>query len=78
MRLVSAYDPALGWTQKLLRVLSGLPSTDFWKKILKILTSIFGQKSKISQGYSMAKKIGRNGDGGRRSNFGLKLNVHVQ
>ena len=27
------------------------------KKIQKILTSIFGQKSKISQGYSMAKKL---------------------
>ena len=26
----------------------------------------------------MAKKIGRNGDGERRSHFGLKLNVHVQ
>ena len=26
----------------------------------------------------MAKKIDRNGDGGRRSNFGLKLNVQVQ
>ena len=26
----------------------------------------------------MAKKIGRNGDGGRRSNFALKLNAHVQ
>ena len=26
----------------------------------------------------MAKKIGQNGDGERRSNFGLKLNVHVQ
>ena len=28
--------------------------------------------------YSMAKKFGRNGDGGRRLNFGLKLNVHIQ
>ena len=26
----------------------------------------------------MVKKIVRNGDGERRSNFGLKLNVHVQ
>ena len=26
----------------------------------------------------MAEKTGRNGDGERRSNFGLKLNVHVQ
>ena len=26
----------------------------------------------------MAKKFGRNGDGGRRSNFALKLNVHIQ
>ena len=26
----------------------------------------------------MAEKIGRNGDGGRRQNFGLKLNVHIQ
>ena len=47
MRLVSAYDPALGWTYKLLRVLSGLPSRDFWKKFKKKLTSIFGQKSQI-------------------------------
>ena len=48
MRLVSAYDLALGWTYKLLRVLSGLPSRDFWKKFKKKLTSIFGQKSQIS------------------------------
>ena len=26
----------------------------------------------------MAEKTGRNGDGKRHSNFGLKLNVHVQ
>ena len=26
----------------------------------------------------MAEKTGRNGDGERRSNFGLKLNVYVQ
>ena len=26
----------------------------------------------------MAEKTGRNGDGKRRSNFHLKLNVHVQ
>ena len=26
----------------------------------------------------MAKKTGRKGDDERRSNFGLKLNVHVQ
>ena len=26
----------------------------------------------------MAKKFGRNGDGGQRSNFALKLNVHIQ
>ena len=26
----------------------------------------------------MAEKIGQNGDGKRRSNFHLKLNVHVQ
>ena len=26
----------------------------------------------------MAEKTGRNGDGERRSNFDLKLNVHVQ
>ena len=35
-------------TYKLLRVLSGLPGTDLWKKIQKNLTSIFSQKSKIS------------------------------
>ena len=35
LTLVSAYDPALRWTSKLLRVLSGLPSTDLWKKIKK-------------------------------------------
>ena len=38
----SAYDPALRWAQKLLRVVPGLPSTDFWKKIQNNLTSIFG------------------------------------
>ena len=26
----------------------------------------------------MAEKTGRNGDSERRSNFGLKLNVHIQ
>ena len=26
----------------------------------------------------MAEKTGRNGDDERRSNFGLKLNVHIQ
>ena len=26
----------------------------------------------------MAEKTSRNGDGERRSNFGLKLNVHIQ
>ena len=30
---------------------------DFWKKIPKKFTSIFDQKSQISQGYSMAKKF---------------------
>ena len=48
LTLVSAYDLVLGWTEKLLRVLSGLPSTDLWKKIQNKLTSIFGQKLKIS------------------------------
>ena len=57
MRLVSTYNPELRQTKKLLRVLSELPSTDFWKKIPQKLTSIFNQKSQISEGYSMAKKI---------------------
>ena len=43
----SAYDPAVGWAQKLLRVLPGLPSTDFWKKIPPKIDLDFGKKSKI-------------------------------
>ena len=29
LELVSAYDPVLAWASKFLRVLPGLPSTDF-------------------------------------------------
>ena len=53
-------------------------STGLCQNIPKIWTLIFTEKSKISKGYSMAEKTGRNGDGERCSNFGLKLNVHVQ
>ena len=52
----------------------------YWGYYQTYLVQISGKKSKKKSPwfYSMAKKIGRNGDGGRRSNFGLKLNVQVQ
>ena len=63
----------------LLRVLPGLPSADFWKKTLKKIHLDFWPKfTNFLRVYSMVKKIGQNGDDERRSNFGLKLNVHVQ
>ena len=61
-----------------MRVLPGLPSTDFWKKIQKIDFDFRPKTQNFLRVYSMAKKIGRNGDDERRSNFGLKLNVRVQ
>ena len=49
------------------------------KKISKTLDFDFRRKiQKLVNVYSVAEKTGRKGDGERRSNFALKLNVHVQ
>ena len=51
----------------------------FISKNPKILDFDFQRKiQKFLRVYSMAEKTGRNGDDERRSNFGLKLNVHVR
>ena len=57
MRLVSTYNPELRQTKKLLRVLSELPSTDFWKKIPQKLTSIFTKSHKFPKGIVWRKKF---------------------
>ena len=36
------------------------------------------KNQKFPKGIVWRKKFGKNGDGWRRSNFGLKLSVHIQ
>ena len=65
-----------------LKVTEGIIRTTYYrfmKKSPKYIDLDFQPKIKnFIRVYSMAKKKGRNGDGERRSNFGLKLKVHVQ
>ena len=50
----------------------------FGKKIQKSWPWFSAKNRKFPKGLVWPKKIGRNGDGGRRRKFGLKLNVHIQ
>ena len=58
---ISAYDPVFGYAWNLLRVLSKLPSIDFWKKIPKKMTLIF---VKIRWPAIWTEKLGKTGVAG--------------
>ena len=64
-----------------LKLSEGIIRTTYYRLISKNPKNLdfdFQRKIQKFLGYSMAEKTGRNGDGERRSNFGIKLNVHVQ